>query len=128
MGDVGERPPWDQDAANRLLDKSILVGLTYERPDGELIARVQLHGTINRVDARHGIGIERAGTGELFWLPPDLRSFDQAPPGEYRLRSGGEVVTDPDLLSSWTIREPSDDVEPDWRASLRAGFEPPDSS
>jgi hypothetical protein len=35
-----------------------------------------------------------------------MRAFQPAPPGEYRLKSTGEIVVDPDLLSTWTIRRP----------------------
>jgi hypothetical protein len=30
----------------------------------------------------------------------------QAPVGEYRLKSTGEVVVNPDYVASWTITEP----------------------
>jgi hypothetical protein len=124
MADVGERPSWDDARARSLLGRHVLVGLTFERPNGEVIDQVQLHGTVARVEAHHGIGIERGGTGELFWLPPDPASFEKAAVGEYRLRSTGEVVVDPDLLSTWTITQPDDDALPDWRLTLRLGFEP----
>lgn len=125
MSDVGERPPWNESAARRLLGKDVLVGLTFERPSGGVIVQVQLHGAVTRVDAHHGIGIKRRGSGELFWLPPDLRAFEEAAPGEYRLRSTGETVIDPDFLTAWTVTAPRDDADPDWRETVRAGFEPP---
>jgi hypothetical protein len=40
------------------------------------------------------VSIDR-GTGEPFTLPPVPGAFDPATPDEYRLRSTGEVVTDP---------------------------------
>ncbi len=70
MGDVGERPLWDEVAARGFLGKDVLVGLTFARPSGEAIVQVQLHGEVTRVDALHGIGLTRAGTDEVFWLPP----------------------------------------------------------
>ena len=48
MDEVGERSPWDELAANDLPDKHVLVGLTFERPNGKAIAEVQLHGEIAR--------------------------------------------------------------------------------
>ena len=55
-----------------------------------------------------------ADGGELLTLPPDLRPFQPAPAGSYRLRSTGEVVLDPDYLATWTIRRPAveDVVDP----------------
>ena len=54
---------------------------------------------------RSGIAIRLDGqrAGEIFNLPPDLRSFERASPGEYRLKSTGEMVVDPDYLCTWTI-------------------------
>jgi hypothetical protein len=39
----------------------------------------------------------------LEFLPLDLEALRPAPPGSYTLRSSGEVVVDPDLLSAWTV-------------------------
>jgi hypothetical protein len=64
MGDAGERPPWDELAAQAPLGKDVLVGLTFERPNGEAIAE--------------------------------------------------------------TITESDDEIVPDWRRTLREGFEPAD--
>ena len=47
--------------------------------------------------------IQLWGSDETYTLPPDLRNYEPAAPGEYRLRSTGEVVADPDFISNWTI-------------------------
>jgi hypothetical protein len=52
------------------------------------------------------IRLEGQKEGELFWLPPDIRAFQDAQPGEYRLRSTGEIVVDPDFITNWTINHP----------------------
>jgi hypothetical protein len=36
-------------------------------------------------------------------LPPEPDAFDEAVPGEYRLRSTGEVVVNPAFTTSWTV-------------------------
>lgn len=41
--------------------------------------------------------------GEILSLPSDLRAIEPAPEGEYRLHSTGEVVVNPDFLSTWTV-------------------------
>jgi hypothetical protein len=38
---------------------------------------------------------------DTFTLPPDFRSLELAKRGEYRLKSTGEVINDPDYLSYW---------------------------
>ena len=106
------------------MGKTVLVGLTYLGRTDEVVVQVQLHGKVSRISPHYGIGVTRAGTGELFWLPPDLRAFEDADPGEYRLRSTGEVLVNPDLISTWTISAPAGSVDPDWRETLRLGFAP----
>lgn len=84
-----------------LLNKRILVGITYYTKDDEIIERVQFWGTVIRADERT---IEIAlPNGEIKTLPPDLRSTSAAPPGEYRLRTTGEIVENPDYLSVWNV-------------------------
>jgi hypothetical protein len=101
-----ERPGWDDARAETLLGKHVLVGLTYCDHDGEIVEHAQYYGSIVSVDAEDGIAVDPAGAAELFWLPPDLLGFSDAPPGVYRLRASGEVVLHPDLLSTWTITAP----------------------
>ena len=84
------------------IGKRLLVGISYEDHTGKLIRQEQFHGVI--VEAGEGgIVIERNDTGARKSLPPELM---EAPPGEYRLRTTGEVVVDPDYLARWTMKEP----------------------
>ena len=102
-GPEGDRPPYWPAKAESLVGKRVLVGLTFVNEHDEALEQAQYHGVIESADERDGFAVRRADTGELEWLPPDLRAFETAAPGEYRLRSTGEVVVDPDLLSTWTI-------------------------
>jgi hypothetical protein len=105
----GERPEWDQEEADWLLDKYVIVGITYLKPNTENVeSQIQYHGRITKIDRECGFEIRCEGTrkGEVRTLPPDLRAFQPARPGEYRLRSTGEVVKDPDALATWTINQP----------------------
>ena len=90
-----------------LLGKVILVGITYYTCDHQLIEQKQYHGIVVRADEQ--AVVIRRESGEELSLPPDLRSTKPAPPGEYRLRSTGEIVVDPDFLSTWNVREKSDE-------------------
>ncbi len=98
-------PAWDADFANDLVGSTVLIGLTVMDRNGRLSEERQLHGVVVSVDRKNGFEIKLAGAraGETYWLPPDLSSFKSADPGEYRLRSTGEVILDPDYLSTWTI-------------------------
>ncbi|AGU53742.1 hypothetical protein VAPA_2c11880 [Variovorax paradoxus B4] len=64
-------------------------------------------GSPLRTNQRTGILLSLDGqrTGEQFKLPPDTRSFQEVGPGEYRLRSTGEVVVNPDFTVTFSIRE-----------------------
>ena len=87
--------------AAQLLGKHLLVGLTYLNDDGTVDRQEQLHGDVIRAD-EEGLAI-RLPSGGHYWLPPDFRAYKQAAPGEYRLRSTGEVLIDPDYITTWTV-------------------------
>jgi hypothetical protein len=86
----------------------ILVGVTREFPDGSYeqeqhsgIARVEDRGSYCLVLLDCSDGVERD-------YPFDARTLQRAQPGEYRLRSTGEVVKDPDFLMTWTVTKDQD--------------------
>ncbi|MBD5099526.1 MAG: hypothetical protein HDT35_08310 [Clostridiales bacterium] len=81
-----------------LLGKVLLVRITYYTQGGELIEQKQFWGTVVRADDQ-AIKIKQSD-GEVFTLPPDLSAVSPAAPGDYTLRSTGEVVTAPDFLST----------------------------
>jgi hypothetical protein len=80
------------EASQRLLDKVILVVNTPVGAEADPDARDTYHGVIEVLDEQLGIGVRRADTGALVWLPPDLRAFVKAPPGRFRHRASGETV------------------------------------
>jgi hypothetical protein len=104
--DGATKPVWDQDEAEWLLGKYVLIGVTDYASDGKtVLSQEQYHGRIVAADEKVGVKIECEGVwaGKTMNLPPDLRSFQLARPGEYRLRSTGEVVTNPDLVATWSV-------------------------
>ena len=86
--------------------RTLLLGVTYRGPGGELRRREQLVGTIMVVDFDRGIVVSCEPDGQNFVLPGDPSWVVPASPGEYRLRSTGQVVTDPDYLAKLTIEQP----------------------
>lgn len=96
----------NQELAASFVGKHVLIGVTYLDHDGALIEQAQFHGNIVRINEHEGIVVRLNGSGDEYTLPPDLNSLREAPAGEYRLRSTGELVVDPDLLTSWTINKP----------------------
>lgn len=100
-------PLWNPKLAAELIGKRVLVGITDLAQDGTVLGKRQFHGDAIRADRRVGIALRLGGAraGEEIVLPPDTRSFQPAAPGEYRLRDSGEVVRNPDFLTTWSIRE-----------------------
>jgi len=107
MSDVGERPAWNDAQAAKLVGATVLIGIT--RLDTARAEQEQMFGVIRSANAHDGFEVSLKGSraGETYWLPPDLRNIHPAAPGEYRLRSTGEVVTNPDYTSTWTIHPPN---------------------
>jgi hypothetical protein len=104
---MNDTPPWDTGRAASLDGALVLVGITLESPEGSRLS--QFYGTVVEVDAVSGVTLRLEGTrsGETYRLPPDLDAFAPAPPGKYRLRATGEVVTDPGFTTQWTITPPA---------------------
>jgi hypothetical protein len=97
---------FDDDLATHLVGATLLVGIAELKHDGSLVRRYQVFGVVTVADPTQGICV-REHTGDVdFWLPPDTRGVTPAEPGEYRNRSTGEVVVDPDYLGSWEIIAP----------------------
>lgn len=106
--DIKEEHPWDAALATALPGQLVLVGLAYFETDSEEpFEQQQLFGRVVAADERKGIllSLEGQRTGEDFNLPPDTRSFRRAAPGEYRLRSTGETVVNPDFTVTFSIRK-----------------------
>ena len=91
----------------RYVGKRLLVGITYETEDGEFLTREQFHGVIVAAD-KSGVIVERSDTNERVSLPPQL---EKAQPGEYRLKSTGELVVDPDFVATWRLTKPVADPD-----------------
>ena len=90
----------------KLIGKSIIIGLTFLNYEGAIVERKQLFGVIRSI-GEDGIYIKLQNSEEEYTLPPDLSAIEKAPQGEYRLKSTGEVIVNPDLKASWTIQEPN---------------------
>ena len=100
-----------------IVGKVMLVGYTRCLPDGSVLDRFQRWGRVISADGRcialeaadgRCIALE-AADGQVFTLPPDLRSVQEAPPGTDRLHSTGEVIENPDLLSTWILEVEKDE-------------------
>ena len=87
-----------------LIGKTILVGMTFYNKNDEFVEQKQSWGKIVAVN-ENTIFIKQKD-GEEFSIPNDPSAIEPANPGEFRLRSTGEVVENPDFLSTWNITLP----------------------
>ncbi len=103
---------WDQAIADELIGSTVLIGLTYVKQSDPSVSRqYQMFGTIESADREKGITVRliHPWKGQAYTIPPAPRTLTPAEPGDYRLRSTGETIVDPDYLTSWTI-----DAPPEW--------------
>ncbi|HUQ85077.1 MAG TPA: hypothetical protein VM077_02030 [Candidatus Limnocylindrales bacterium] len=92
---------YDKSYAATLIGKLVIVGYTHEKKDGTVIKQEQKYGNVVRVNKKEGVIIQLYNSDETISLPPDFSTWKRAEPGEYTLRSTGELVKDPDYLTNW---------------------------
>lgn len=101
-------PEFDDEQARAVLGKRLLVGVTCRTRSDDVTRLEQFHGEILRASLEEDLILRVSGTGEERWLPPDLSRLEPAAPGRYTLKGSGEVVVDPDFLSTWTVYPPAE--------------------
>lgn len=84
-----------------LIGKVLLVGITYYTQDNEFIEQKQFYGTV--IEANESIIRIKQKDETVYSLPPDLSSTKRARPGEYKLRSTGEIIVNPDFFATWNL-------------------------
>ena len=85
-----------------LVGRTILVGITYLNKDGSVARQTQYFGTIRAIENMN-ITIEGDNGSPQPNIPYDVRALSKAARGQYLLRATGEVIEDPDILSTWTV-------------------------
>ena len=88
-----------------LIGKVILIGVTYVDQEDNLLDRKQWWGIVESASSDMGIRVALKNSPDPCVLPPDLNAVRRAPPGEYRLKESGEIIKDPDFLTTWTCVE-----------------------
>ncbi|MEX2415221.1 MAG: hypothetical protein WD424_03680 [Paenibacillaceae bacterium] len=96
----------DENKMKSLLYKYVIIGLSYIDKDDNFLETVQLHGRVMRINSTEGIVVQREDKQEEYKLPLDFDAFLLAQSGEYKLNTTGEIIVDPDYVSSWAIRKP----------------------
>lgn len=99
-------PHFDEEEAKAIIGKHLLVGVTHRSYNEEITGIEQFHGEVIRASHEEGIILRLSGSGEERWVPPDLSRLEPAAPGNYKLKASGEVVVNPDFLSTWNVYPP----------------------
>jgi hypothetical protein len=88
-----------------LIGCRLLVGITYLDADGQITGTQQFCGKVIEV-ADGVVVVERAGEDEPAVLPADAAAYTRAAAGTYKLAGTGEIVVDPDFVSTWRVAAP----------------------
>lgn len=91
---------------DQFIGRNLLLGITYVTQSGSLQHQEQVVGTIMVVDFDEGIVVSCDPDGRQLVLPGDPSWLEKAPRAEFRLRSTGQVVTNPDYIAKLTKRAP----------------------
>lgn len=101
-----------------IINKTVLVGLSYFNKHGDLLQQKQLSGLVTEADAEKGIAIkllkENAtpeAQDEYFVLPASLSCWFHAPPGNYKDPDTGLAIHNPDFLVAWDVHQNQEQVE-----------------
>jgi hypothetical protein len=97
--------PSDERFAAELLGTDVLVGVTMVDHAGRVMERRQFHGKVVHASVEDGVTlVDQAG--DEHWLPLDPQAYEPAEPGEYELRSTGQVILHPTWLTKWIVSPP----------------------
>ncbi len=83
-----------------LVGHRLLVGVTIREPDGAVVSRTQFCGTVLEVSGGVVV-VDRDGEPAL--LPSDDLAYAAAPRGTYTLAESGQVVVDPEYMTTWDV-------------------------
>ncbi|MGK5083863.1 hypothetical protein WDW37_11225 [Bdellovibrionota bacterium FG-1] len=91
-------------AAHLIIGKTVLICLTFDPAPTVHPERKQLFGTIVSASDKEGIIVRLQGSEETYALPPFIEDLEKANPGQYQLKSTGQVVINPDYLAFWVVQ------------------------
>jgi hypothetical protein len=107
--DIIRNSRFDSSKIASFLGKHIIIGITYVDHNDDFISKKQVHGIIDRINMHEGIVVILHGSNEQLRLPPWVDDLEPAAPGDYRFKSTGEVVSNPDYKCSWLVKSPPPD-------------------
>lgn len=92
---------WEE-LQNYLKGKLFLVGLTFVDENGILKEQYQTHGIVQELTNDGLIKLIREDK-TIFQMPYDNETINEAEKGEYREKSTGQIINNPDYIMTWEI-------------------------
>ncbi len=90
------------EALGGLVGCRLLVGISYLDDEGEVSSSQQFCGRVLEV-GDGVVVVERPGEPDPAVLPADAAAYRPAATGQYRLSGTGDVVQDPDFITTWRV-------------------------
>ena len=97
---------FDHSLAGSYIGKNLLFGITYCDHNENVLRQTQNYGEIIEIN-EHVMLVKLQGSDETFTLPPFVAELEPAPEGEYKLRSTGQIIVNPDLLGRFQVIAPA---------------------
>ena len=110
---------WDE-LKEYLKEKVFLIGLSFVDKNGDLVEQYQTHGSLIELTDEGLLKIKREDNS-IFQMPYDRDTIKKADKGEYRERSTGQIIIDPDYIMTWEITLNEND---DTSEMKKVGFVP----
>ncbi len=82
-----------------LKGKVFLIGLTFIDEDGNVIEQYQTSGFVDELTEKGFLKFIRTN-GSVFQLPYDERAIKEAAEGEYSEKSTGNIIINPDYITT----------------------------
>ena len=98
---------FDAATINSYVGKYVLVAVTYLDASGKEENSMQMHGVVESA-SEQGITLALKGErdGETWTMPADAKAISAAQPGRYELPETGEIIENPDFISTWMVQKP----------------------
>lgn len=93
---------------NHLKGKVFLVGLTFVDQEGKVMEVYQTHGTVSKLTVDGFFKIRREDNS-IFTIPYNKDTIKAAKEGEYREKSTGEIIKNPDFIMTWEVKTATHD-------------------
>jgi hypothetical protein len=102
--------------------KVFLIGLTFVDQEENLIEQYQTSGIVDELSNEGFLKFKR-NDNSLFQVPYDKETIEEAVEGEYREKSTGNIIVNPDFITTWTVHIKTIESIPEMKAN---GFSPAD--